>query len=273
MSHVIHVDHRKSNGPPRTELPGPDERVRAAYVDDANSHHGRLARALCDAIEGEVRFDAGSRALYATDASNYRQVPIGVVIPRSSEDVVKIVAVCQRFDVPIVSRGGGTSLAGQGCNVAVLIDFSKYLNRLRSLDAGARTAEVEPGCILDNLRSAAEEQHLTFGPDPATHDHNTLGGMIGNNSCGVHSVQAGRTSDNVEALEILTYDGVHIAVGPTSDDELRQHMGSGGRRAEIFTQLDGCARADRAHMRRSTPSNRSPSAEARAPHPRALLEA
>jgi hypothetical protein len=226
-----------------------------------------------DVLQADATRCGGYTGFYATDASNYRQVPIGVVIPRSSEDVVKTVEVCQRFDVPIVSRGGGTSLAGQGCNVAVLIDFSKYLNHIRSLDAGARTAEVEPGCILDNLRSAAEEQHLTFGPDPATHDHNTLGGMIGNNSCGVHSVQAGRTSDNVEALEILTYDGVHIAVGPTSDDELRQHMGSGGRRAEIFTQLDGCARADRAHMRRSTPSNRSPSAEARAPHPRALLEA
>jgi FAD/FMN-containing dehydrogenase/Fe-S oxidoreductase len=245
MSHVVHVDHRNANRTRRTTLAGPDGRIRANLPGDPESHHGRLARALAAVIDGEVRFDAGSRALYATDASNYRQVPIGVVVPRSSEDVVRTVGLCREFDAPIVSRGGGTSLAGQGCNVAVLIDFSKYLNRLRSIDTGARTAEVEPGCILDNLRSAAEKHHLTFGPDPATHDHNTLGGMIGNNSCGVHSVQAGRTSDNVEALEILTYDGLHIVVGPTSDHELRQHIAHGGRRAEIFTQLDDFRRRHR----------------------------
>lgn len=154
-------------------------------------------------------------------------MPIGVVIPRSAAAITKAVELCRRFQAPIVVRGGGTGLAGQGCNVAVLIDCSKYLNRVISIDAVSRVAEVEPGCILDNLRSAAERHGLTFGPDPATHDHNTLGGMIGNNSCGVHSVQAGRTSDNVEALDILTYDGVRLELGPTGDAELHKHLAAG----------------------------------------------
>jgi FAD/FMN-containing dehydrogenase/Fe-S oxidoreductase len=196
-----------------------------------------LAEALRKAVDGEVRFDAGSRALYATDASNYRQVPIGVVIPRTAEAAARTVAICHQYGAPIVNRGGGTALAGQGCNVAVLIDFSKYLNRVLSIDAVNRLAEVEPGCVLDTLRDAAERHDLTFGPDPATHDHNTLGGMLGNNSCGVHSVMAGRTSDNVHSLDIVTYDGLRMTVGPTDDDALREIMAEGGRRADIYRAL------------------------------------
>jgi FAD/FMN-containing dehydrogenase/Fe-S oxidoreductase len=202
----------------------------AAYTD--------LGRELSGRIEGEVRFDDGARALYATDASNYRQVPIGVVVPKSIDDVVETVALCHRFDAPIVLRGGGTSLAGQGCNVAVLIDFSKYLHNVVSVDAEARRAVAEPGCILDVLRAAAEQHALTFGPDPATHDHNTLGGMLGNNSCGVHSVMAGRSSDNVESLDILTYDGLRLTVGRTSPQEFERHLAAGGREAEIYRALD-----------------------------------
>ena len=156
-----------------------------------------LARELKGEIKGEVRFDDGSRALYATDGSNYRQVPIGVVIPQSVDDVIATVAACRRHGAPVLSRGGGTSLAGECCNVAVVMDMSKYLNRILELDPEKKTARVEPGCVLDNLRDAAEKHHLTFAPDPSTHTHNTLGGMIGNNSCGVHSVMGGKTVDNV----------------------------------------------------------------------------
>lgn len=145
-----------------------------------------LATELRGAIRGEVRFDDGSRALYATDSSNYRQVPIGVVIPRDAADVERAVAVCRRHGAPVLSRGGGTSLAGQCCNVAVVIDFSKYLNRVLALDPDRKQARVQPGTILDDLRDAAERHGLTYGPDPATHNHCTLGGMIGNNSCGTH---------------------------------------------------------------------------------------
>src|SRR5438477_6820427 len=188
-------------------------------------------------IRGEVRFDAGSRALYATDGSNYRQVPIGVVIPRDIEDVVQTVAVCREHDVPILPRGGGTSLAGQCCNVAVVIDCSKYLDGIVELDPGARTARVQPGVVLDELRKAAERHHLTFAPDPSTHDHCTLGGMIGNNSCGVHSVMGGKTDDNVAGLEILTYDGVRMRVGQTSEEEFDTRISEGGRRGEIYAKL------------------------------------
>lgn len=128
-----------------------------------------LAAELRAQIRGEVRFDAGSRALYATDASNYRQVPIGVVIPKDVDDVVNAVAACRRYGAPILARGGGTSLAGQCCNVAVVIDMSKYMNQIIEIDPGKRLAYVQPGTILDDLRHAAEQFHLTFGPDPATH--------------------------------------------------------------------------------------------------------
>jgi FAD/FMN-containing dehydrogenase/Fe-S oxidoreductase len=186
---------------------------------------------------GEVRFDDGSRALYATDASNYRQVPIGVVIPRTIEDVVETVAACRRHGAPVLARGGGTSLAGQCCNVAVVMDFSKQLNEIVELDPGSRRARVQPGLVLDDLRDAAEAHGLTFGPDPATHNHCTFGGMIGNNSCGVHSVMAGKTDDNVEELEILTYDGLRLRVGATGEEELQRFARSGGRRGDIYRRL------------------------------------
>jgi len=188
-------------------------------------------------ISGEVRFDDGSRALYSTDASNYRQVPIGVVLPRTVEEVIETVAVCRRHGAPVLARGGGTSLAGQCCNVAVVIDTSKYLNRILEVDPERRRGRVEPGAVLDDLRQAAERHHLTFGPDPATHNHCTLGGMIGNNSCGVHSVMAGRTDENVLELEVLTYDGLRLRVGPASDDELARIVAEGGRRGEIYSRL------------------------------------
>src|ERR1043165_9822899 len=150
-----------------------------------------LAVALRHRVHGEVRFDNGSRALYATDASNYRQVPIGVVVPRNNDDVIAAVATAREFGAPLLCRGGGTSLAGQCCNVAVVLDFSKYMSEILEIDPARRLAVVQPGVVLDKLRNAAEKYKLTFAPDPATHDRCTLGGMIGNNSCGVHSVMAG----------------------------------------------------------------------------------
>jgi FAD/FMN-containing dehydrogenase/Fe-S oxidoreductase len=196
-----------------------------------------LAAELAAALEGEVRFDGGSRSLYATDASNYRQVPIGVVLPRTVEDVVRTLEICRRHQAPVLARGGGTSLCGQTCNVAVVIDNSKYLNRVLDIDPHRRLARVEPGAVCDALRHAAEVHGLTFGPDPATHSRCTLGGMIGNNSCGAHSVMAGKTVDNVERLEILTYDGLRMWVGPTSEEELEAIIAEGGRRGEIYAGL------------------------------------
>ncbi len=178
----------------------------------------RLADALRAAIRGEVRFDDGSRALYASDASNYRQVPIGVVVPHTTDDVVAAVDACRRHGAAVVSRGGGTSLCGQTCTVAVVIDFSKHLNRILEVDPVRRVARVEPGVVLDDLRDAARPHGLTFAPDPATHDHNTLGGMIGNNSCGPHSVLGGTTMQNVVELDVPTCDGIRMRAGETSED-------------------------------------------------------
>jgi FAD/FMN-containing dehydrogenase/Fe-S oxidoreductase len=196
-----------------------------------------LEATLKGRIAGEVRFDAGSRAAYATDHSIYRAVPVGVVIPRNIEDVIATVDACHAREVPILGRGCGSSLSGQTCNVAVVIDFSKYMNRILALDPDARLARVEPGCINDTLRNAAMQHGLTFAPDPATHQYCTLGGNIGNNSCGAHTVMGGKTVDNVEALEILTYDGLRMTVGATTDAQYDLIQHAGGRRAEIYKGL------------------------------------
>src|SRR5437016_5911814 len=209
-----------------------EDRVQKLNVDAA-----LLAEELRRSIRGEVRFDDGSRALYATDASNYRQVPIGVVMPRDGDDVVATVALARKHRAPILARGGGTSLAGQCCNVAVVMDFSKYMHDIIELNIHDKYARVHPGIVLDDLRHAAERHQLTFGPDPATHTHCTIGGMIGNNSCGVHALMAGKTVDNIDELDVLTYDGVRLRVGPTSEDQLSEIIARGGRRGEIYAGL------------------------------------
>jgi FAD/FMN-containing dehydrogenase/Fe-S oxidoreductase len=208
-------------------------RAAKSAVVDANG----LASALRHQLRGDVRFDDGSRALYATDGSNYRQVPIGIVLPRNADDVIATISLAREFGAPILCRGGGTSLAGQCCNVAVVLDFTKYMAEIVEIDPARRIARVQPGVVLDRLRNAAEKHHLTFAPDPATHDRCTLGGMIGNNSCGVHSVMAGKTDDNIEELEILTYDGLRMKVGQTSDTEIEKIIVEGGRRGEIYAGL------------------------------------
>lgn len=196
-----------------------------------------LADDLHRSVRGEVLFDDGSRALYATDASNYRQVPLGVVVPLDEDDLIAAVAACRRHGAPIVQRGAGTSLAGQCCNVAVVMDASRHLRGVPALDPERRTARVRPGTVLDDLRVQAGRHGLTFGPDPATHAWCTMGGMIGNNSCGVHSLTTGRTSDNVEELEVLTYDGLRLRVGATPERELERIVRAGGRRGEIYRRL------------------------------------
>jgi FAD/FMN-containing dehydrogenase/Fe-S oxidoreductase len=224
-------------GEPRLATRAPDGQVLLEYDRYSTQAALALGADLHRTLGAAVDFTPQARALYATDASNYRQVPIGLVCPRSREEVIETVRICREHDAPIFARGGGTSLAGQGCNVAVCIDFSRYLHNILELDADARQARVEPGCILDKLRDAAAPHGLTFGPDPATHDHNTLGGMVGNDSCGVHSVKWGRTADNVERLTVLTYDGELLDVGPTPDAELAQIRAAEGRRADLYSKM------------------------------------
>ena len=218
-------------------------------VDTWESHDtdGPFERELRQSTSAEVRFDRGTRSAYSTDASNYRQVPTGVVVPRTIDDVVETVAICRRHEIPITSRGGGTSLAGQTVNSGLIIDFSKYLNEVVWIDPDERLAHVQPGCVLDDLREAAGEHGLTFGPDPATHDRNTLGGMIGNNSCGVHSVMSELigpgplTTDQVVELDVLTYDGHRMTVGSVGEEELERLASEGGRSGQIHRDLKDLA--------------------------------
>ena len=238
MSASLPVLRTRSESERFARLREDDSRTSIASVDAE-----ALATELKPRIAGEVRFDKGARALYSTDGSNYRQVPIGVVIPRHIQDVQTTMALALKHGAPILSRGGGTSLAGQCCNVAVVMDFSKYMHRVLEIDAARKLGRVEPGCVLDDLRSTARKHGLNFAPDPETHSHCTLGGMVGNNSCGVHSLMAKnngmglRTSDNTAELEILTYDGARFKAGPTPPDEFERIIRAGGRQGEIYGRL------------------------------------
>jgi FAD/FMN-containing dehydrogenase/heterodisulfide reductase subunit C len=207
---------------------------------DSNIEINRLMRLkaqLSRETTSEVRFDGATRAAYGSEASNYRQLPIGVVVPKTIEDLVKSIAACEKEDLPILARGAGTSMCGQSVNAAVIIDHSKYLHAIVCVDAQTRIATVEPGVVCDQLKGEAAKIGLTFGPDPATHSRCTLGGMIGNNSCGAHSVMAGKTVENIERLEILTYEGERFWVGPTDQAGYEAHLAAGGKRAAIVKAL------------------------------------
>ena len=206
-----------------------------------------LAADLREAVEGEVRFDTASRALYATDASNYRQPPIGVVIPRTLKDVVEVHRVCHRHRAPILPRGCGTSLSGETVNEAVVIDFTKYLHACEEPDLRDHTVVCLPGAINEKVNERTGRHGWIFGPDPSTHSYCSIGGNVGNNSCGIHSVQAQfyghgpRTSDNVHSLEIVTHDGERMWVGETSEAELAAIAAGEGRRAQIYRDLAALA--------------------------------
>ncbi len=199
--------------------------------------HRELEALLKATMRGDVRFDLGSRALYAADSSNYRQLPVGVVLPRDAADVEAALAACRATGAAVLPRGAGTSLAGQCANVAVVFDFSRYMNKLDSIDTAGKLARVEPGIVLDRLREAAEQHHLTYAPDPATHSRCTLGGMIGNNSCGIHGLLGGKVADNVESLDLALYDGTRMTVGRTSSEQIEAAIRSGGRVGGIYAGL------------------------------------
>src|SRR3954470_13749846 len=168
---------------------------------------------LRKAVRGDVRFGVTARALVTMDASNYRRVPLGVVAPRDADDVAAVLEVCRSHGVPVVPRGGGTSIAGQATGTGVVLDFTRHLNRLVSLAPETRLAVVQPGLVLDRLQEAAAPHGLRFGPDPSTHSRCTLGGMIGNNSCGSHSVAWGTTADSVSELSVITARGDLLRTG------------------------------------------------------------
>jgi FAD/FMN-containing dehydrogenase/Fe-S oxidoreductase len=233
-------------------------RKSSAAADDRRD----LRRRLEETVDGEVRFDVASRALYATDASNFRQPPIGVVVPRTLAAVVAAHRACAEFGAPIVARGCGTSLSGESVNVAVVIDFSKYLRGIGDPDVERRLVTVEAGAVNEKVNEHTGKWGLIFAPDPSTHAYCTIGGNVGNNSCGIHSVQSQfygpgvRTSDNVESLEIVTYEGQTMTVGPTSDDELEGIIRGGGRRGEIYAGLRSLVERHADLIRERMPSPR-----------------
>ena len=221
-----------------TDLPMIRRRGAATQADGSGAADtAELVRALHDRVDGEVRFDTGSRAAYSTDASDYRQVPIGVVVPRTMDAAAETMALCREYGVPVVSRGGGTSLAGQCTNTAVVIDLSKYCNRLLDVDVENRRCTVEPGIVLDELNKQLAPTGLRFGPEPATHMNCTLGGMIGNNSCGATAQRTGKVVDNIASLDVLLYDGTRFRAGRTDDEEYRRIESRGDRQAQIYRSL------------------------------------
>ena len=192
---------------------------------------------LVAAIEGESDFSAAGVALYTSDASNYRQIPLCVIYPKSIDDIVEITRLCRKHELSVLMRGGGTSQNGQTVNESVIVDCSRHLRRVLNIDVDKREALIEPGIICDSLKAEAEQFGLTFGPDPATHSRCTLGGMIGNNSCGPRSMLAGKTVENVVELEVLTPSGERFWVGPTSDSELDAIVAEDNEKAHIYREL------------------------------------
>ncbi|MCL6091333.1 MAG: FAD-binding oxidoreductase [Actinobacteria bacterium] len=196
-----------------------------------------LGQELARSITGDVRFDATTRAAYASDSSNYRQVPLGVVLPRDEQDVQAVARIAAEAGAALVGRGAGTSLAGQACNEAVVVDMSRYMTKIVEVDPQKRLARAEPGVVLDELRRAAGQYGLTFGPDPATHAWCTLGGMVGNNSCGTHGLYAGKTSDNVESLRVVLAGGEALEVGRYTKGAEAAAISLGGRLSELLKGL------------------------------------
>ncbi|GAA3799065.1 FAD-binding and (Fe-S)-binding domain-containing protein [Streptomyces phyllanthi] len=213
----------------------PDPRTGAGQRPETDAEE--LRAALRERVDGEVRFDAGSRAAYSTDASNFRQTPVGVVVPRTPEAAAEAVAVAREHGAPVVSRGGGTSLAGQCANTAVVIDWSKYCTRLESVDTEARTCVVQPGIVLDELNRRLAPTGLRFGPEPATHMNCTVGGMIGNNSCGATAQRTGKVVDNIARLEVLLADGTRFWCGRTGDEEYARIERRGDPTASVYRGL------------------------------------
>jgi len=219
-----------------------DDLRRPIQMRPANWRHPevdvkRLQLELRKNVEGEVRFDRGSQIVYSVDASNYQQTPLGVVVPKSYEDVEAVFEACRKFDAPVLSRGAGTGLAGQTCNNAVVIDYTKYLNRILELNPHEKYAVVEPGVICDQVVDASRPYNLTYTAQPATHSRCVFGGMLGNNSCGAHAQMGGKAVDNTEEMEVLLYDGTRMNAGWMTEADLEQKIRAGGREGDIYAKL------------------------------------
>lgn len=207
-------------------------------VNVAESDTREMVAELNRLVAGEVRFDKMSRALYATDASIYQIEPVGVVLPRSAEDVVAVVETANRYGVSVLPRGGGTSLGGQTVGESIVMDFSKYMNRVLEVNAEERWVRTQPGIVLDVLNQRLRDTGLLFAPDPSTSNRGNVGGALGNNSCGAHSVMWGKTVDNVRELDVVLSNGAPARFGGAIDGaRLEALMRTDGLEGDIYRRL------------------------------------
>ena len=204
-----------------------------------------LAQELRKRVSGEVRFDPYSRVLYSTDASIYQMEPVGVVIPRNLEDVLAVMEVASREGVPVLPRGGGTSLAGQAVNHAIVMDFSKHMDRILAVNHEERWARVEPGIVLDQLNRQVAPFGLQYAPDPTTSNRACVGGGVGNNTCGSHSVVYGKTIDHVLELGVVLSDGSQAKLGPLDSRQLEGRLAGAGLESDIYRQVGAIAEDNR----------------------------
>ena len=221
-------------------------------MEASTDHLLALRDALRTRIRGELRLDALTRGLYATDGSMYQKMPLGVFFPRSAEDVQALVEETSRLGLPILPRGGGSSLAGQTVNAAVVMDFSRTMNEVVQIDPERRIATVQPGLVLDTLSRSLAPHGLMVGPDPASSSRATLGGMCGNNSTGTHSIWYGNMLHHVAAMRVILDDGSAALFSDVPDDVWTQRMKRSGREGEVYRGLDALVRARSEIIRRGT---------------------
>ena len=208
-----------------------------------------LGRRLRREVRGDVLLDAVSRGLYATDASIYQIEPVGVVLPRDTEDVVAAVRVAGECGVSLLPRGGGTSLGGQAVGPSLVLDFSKYMDAVLEFDPAAATVRVQPGAVLDELNAFLAPHGLHFAPDPATSSRATIGGMIGNNSSGAKSILYGITQDHVLATKVVLADGTLLDLAELSPEEYDRRCRQPSREAEILAGFKTIVDAHRQEIR------------------------
>ena len=218
------------------------------------SERGDIERALQLRVSGEVRFDPFSRVLYSTDASIYQMEPVGVVIPRNVEDVLAVIEVANENGIPVLPRAGGTSLAGQTVNHAIVTDFSKYLNQIIEVNQEEQWARVQPGIVLDDLNRQLLPYGLMYAPDPTTSSRACVGGGVGNNTCGAHSVIYGKTLDHIKELEVILSDGTQTHFMPLEARELESKLSGTGLESDIYRGVRRLAQENAASIEARYPN-------------------
>ncbi len=212
-----------------------------------------LVADLRRSIEGEVRFDAYTRAMNSTDATNYQMAPDGVVLPRSPDDVSAVVSTARTYGVPVLPRGGGTSLAGQAVNHAIVLDFSKYMHKVLEVNPEGKWVHTEPGVTIDALNRQLSTYGLLFAPDPSTSSRANIGGAIGNNSCGAHSIIYGKTVDHVSALDVILSDGSMAKFERLNERTLAQKLAITRFEGDIYRKVHDLALNNQIEIERRYP--------------------